>query len=52
MSFIINRNSIGEKLIKADFFKIEGDFAWFFKNETQVVSINRIDFINEIEFVQ
>lgn len=52
MKYLINSKSVGEKLVEADFFKIENDFVWFFKGECQVVSIHRAEFINSIDYLE
>lgn len=51
MQYLINSKSIGEKLVEADFLKIENDFVWFFKGESQVVSMHRAEFINTIDYL-
>ena len=52
MKYLINSKSVGEKLVDADFFKIENDFVWFFKGESHVVSIHRAEFINTIDYLE
>jgi len=47
--FKINPNAISEQIIEADFFKIEGDYFWFFKGDSEVVSIKRASHVDQID---
>jgi hypothetical protein len=47
--FKINPGAISERVIEADFFKLEGDYFWFFNNESEVVSINKAIHIDRID---
>jgi len=51
MTYLVNPNSASERTIEADFFKIEGEFAWFFTNSDQVVSIHKTKFIDRIDLI-
>jgi hypothetical protein len=51
MTYTVNPNSPTERKIEADFFKIEGEYAWFFKDNDQVVSIHKTKFIDRIDSI-
>ncbi len=51
MTYTVNPNSATERTIEADFFKIEGEYAWFFKDNDQVVSIHKTKFIDRIDSI-
>ncbi len=50
-TYVINRGAISEKEVRADYFKIEGNFVWFLTNDSEVVSIKKIDYIDQIDHV-
>lgn len=50
-TYVINRGAVSEKEVRADYFKIEGDFIWFLTNDSEVVSIKKIDYIDQIDHV-
>jgi hypothetical protein len=47
--FVINKGGISEKVVHADYFKIEGNFVWFLTNDSEVVSIKKIDYVDQID---
>jgi len=47
--FVINKGGISEKVVHADYFKIEGNFVWFLTNDSDVVSIKKIDYVDQID---
>ncbi len=47
--FKINPNAISEQIIEADFFKLEGDYFWFFKGDSEVVSIKKAIHVDQID---
>lgn len=49
--YVINRGGISEREVLADYFKIEGEFVWFLTNDSEVISINKIDYIERIDLV-
>jgi hypothetical protein len=50
-TYVVNLGSISEKVVKADYFKIENDFVWFLTNQSEVVSIKKADHIDQIDLV-
>ncbi len=50
-TYIVNPGSISEKVVKADYFKIENDFVWFLTDQSEVVSIKKADHIHQIDLV-
>ncbi len=50
-TYVINRGALSEKEVIADYFKIEGDFVWFLTNDSEVVSIKKIEHIDQIDHV-
>ena len=50
-TYVVNPGLISEKVVKADYFKIENDFVWFLTNQSEVVSIKKVHHIDQIDLV-
>jgi hypothetical protein len=50
-TFVINKGGISEKVVQADYFKIEGSFVWFLTNNSEVISIKKIYYVEQIDLV-
>jgi hypothetical protein len=47
--FKINPGAVSERIIEADYFKLEGDYFWFFNNDSEVISIKKAIHIDQID---
>ena len=47
----VNKSLPGERLIEADYFRIEGDYFWFFTKDDKVKAISKSIYIETLDVI-